>query len=241
MPVCAIVGAGEGLGQSLAARFAGEGFELGLISRNEAGCKAAMQAASEARADTKIQHFPADATEPESVEQAMRELVQSFGGIDILIYNVCDGFPACDPLDMTYAEMERVFRLEVVGAFAAARSVIPTMQEQGAGSIFFSSATAALRGSASYPLYCIGKFGLRALAQSLARAYAKDGLHIAHIRLDCDLDVPVMRELYGDRYDPETLADPDGVAQSYWLLHQQPKSAWSNEVELRPHTENWTI
>ena len=241
MPVCAIVGAGEGLGQSLAARFAGEGFELGLISRAEAGSKPAMEAASRARAGTKIQHFPADATEPESVEQAMRELLRFFGGIDILIYNVCDGFPGCDPLDMSYADMEKVFRLEVVGAFAAARSVIPVMREQGAGSIFFSSATAALRGSANYPLYSIGKFGLRALAQSLARAYAKDGLHIAHVRLDCDLDVPVMRELYGDRYDPNVLADPDGVAQSYWLLHQQPKSAWSNEVELRPYTENWTI
>lgn len=241
MPVCAIVGAGEGLGQSLAARFAREGFELGLISRSEAGCKAAMSAVVEARASTKIQHFPADATEPESMERATGNLIEFFGGIDILIYNVCDGFPRCDPLDMTYADMENVFRLEVVGAFAAAKTAIPVMRQQGYGSLFFSSATAALRGSANYPLYCIGKFGLRALSQSLSRAYARDGVHVAHVRLDCDLDVPAMRELYGDRYDPDVLADPDGVAESYWLLHQQPKTAWSNEVELRPHTETWTI
>ena len=202
MPVCAIVGAGEGLGQSLAARFAGEGFDLGLISRTAAGCQAAMRAAEDARAETGVQHFPADATEPASMEQATSDLVQSFGGIDILIYNVCDGFPGCDPLDMSYADMERVFRLEVVGAFAAARAVIPMMREQGAGSVFFSSATAALRGSANYPLYCIGKFGLRALAQSLARAYARDGVHIAHIRLDCDLDL---------RPDPVSPADQDRI------------------------------
>ena len=97
-----------------------------------------------------------------------------------------------------------------------------------------------MRGSANYPLYCIGKFGLRALAQSLARAYAKDGVHIAHIRLDCDLDVPIMRELYGDQSDQAGLASPDDVAETYWLTYQQPAGAWSNEVEIRPHTETWT-
>jgi len=114
------------------------------------------------------------------------------------------------------------------------------MIEQNAGSIFFSSATAAFRGSADFPLYAIGKFGLRALSQSLAKAYGHHGIHIAHFRLDCNLDVPVMEKLYGAQYDPEKLADPDGVAESYWLTFKQPKSAWSNEVELRPHTERWT-
>ena len=239
-PICAIVGAGEGLGRSLAAKFAGEGFDIGLISRSEEGSCAAIDAAVTARVNTKTRHFPADATQPSSIEQALGSLVDVFGDVDVLIYNVCDGFPRCEPLDMDYDEMERVFRLEVVGAFAATKSVLPAMRQRGSGSILFSSATAALRGSASYPLYAIGKFGLRALTQSLARAYSKDGVHIVHIRLDCDLDVPRMRELYGDRYDPDILADPDAVAESYWLVHCQPRSAWSNEVELRPHMENWT-
>ena len=96
--------------------------------------------------------------------------------------------------------------------------------------------------SAVTPLYAIGKFGLRALSQCLAKAYAKDGVHVVHVRLDCDtLDVPLMRELYGDDYNSETLADPDAVAEAYWWAHRQPKSAWSNEIELRPHTESWTI
>ncbi len=239
-PICAIVGAGEGLGRSLAAKFAGEGFDIGLVSRSAEGSRAAIDAAVNARTDTKTRHFTADATQPHSVEQAMSDLIDVVGDVDVLIYNVCDGFSRCEPLDMSYDEMERVFRLEVVGAFAATKSVLPAMRKRGSGSILFSSATAALRGSVSYPLYAIGKFGLRALSQSLAKAYAKDGVHIAHIRLDCDLDVPRMHELYGDRYDPEILADPDAVAESYWLVHCQPRSAWSNEVELRPHTENWT-
>ncbi len=239
-PVCAIVGAGEGLGRSLAAKFASEGFDIGMVSRSEESGRAAAEASVAARAETNIGHFAADARQPESVERAMESLVNTLGEVDILIYNVCDGFPRCEPLDMEYTQMESVFRLEVVGAFAAAKSILPAMRQRGAGTILFSSATAALRGSASYPLYAIGKFGLRALSQSLARAYAKDGVHIAHVRLDCDLDVPRMRELYGDRYEPGMLADPDAVAESYWLLHCQPRAAWSNEVELRPHTENWT-
>ncbi|MEM7269858.1 MAG: short-chain dehydrogenase, partial [Pseudomonadota bacterium] len=93
---------------------------------------------------------------------------------------------------------------------------------------------------AGFPLYAIGKFGLRALSQSLAKAYAKDGVHIVHVRLDCDLDVPIMRNLYGDAYDPAKLADPADIAEGYWLTHLQPKGAWSNEIELRPHGERWT-
>ena len=114
------------------------------------------------------------------------------------------------------------------------------MISRSRGSVFFSSATAAFRGSSTHPLYAIGKFGLRALSQSLAKAYAKDGVHIVHFRLDCDLDVPIMRDIYGDNYDPAKLTNPDDVAQTYWLTYQQPKSAWSNEVEIRPHTEVWT-
>ena len=148
-PICASVGAGEGLGRSLAAKFAGEGFDIGLISRSEEGSRAAIDAAVTARASTKTRHFPADATQPSSIEKAMGILVDVFGDVDLLIYNVCDGVPRCEPLDMDYDEMERVFRLEVVGAFAATKSVLPAMRQRGSGRIFFSSATAALRGSAS--------------------------------------------------------------------------------------------
>ena len=95
--------------------------------------------------------------------------------------------------------------MEVVGAFAAAKSVLPIMIKRGSGSIFFSSATAAYRGSSTHPLYAIGKFGLRALSQSLTKEYAKNGVHIVHVRLDCDLDVPYMKESYGVNYNSENL------------------------------------
>jgi len=237
-PVCAIVGAGEGLGRALAAKFANQGFDIALISRSEAGSAAAMEAAT---ADTaNVNYFSADATQPETIESALAKAADEMGEVDVLIYNARGEFTACEPLDMSYAALEDVYRVEVLGAFAAAKSVLPAMIKRSRGSVFFSSATAAYRGSGTFPLYAIGKFGLRALSQSLTKAYAKDCVHIVHVRLDCDLDVPYMRDAYGDKYDPEKLASPDDVAESYWLTHLQPRSAWSNEIELRPYTEVWT-
>jgi NADP-dependent 3-hydroxy acid dehydrogenase YdfG len=145
------------------------------------------------------------------------------------------------PLAIEYAELRDILEIEVVGALAAAKAVMPAMIEKGRGTVIFSSATAAFRGSAGNPLYAIGKFGLRALAQSLAKAYAKEGVHVAHVRLDCDLDVPIVRQLMGAKFDPNYTASPDDVAQTYLWICEQPKSAWSNEVELRPFTENWTL
>lgn len=237
-PLCAIVGAGEGLGRALSAKFAGEGFDIALVSRSEEGSEAAATAARDAGAT--VRFFAGDATQPETIESALGNAVTAMGEIEVLIYNARGSFPRCEPLDIGYAELEDVLRLEVAGALAAAKAAMPAMRKRGKGTVLFSSATAAFRGSATHPLYAIGKFGLRALSQSLTKAYAKDGVHVVHVRLDCDLDMPLMQELYGDRYDPAILANTDDVAEAYWWAHQQPKSAWSNEIELRPHTENWT-
>lgn len=240
-PICAIVGAGEGLGAALARKFSSEGMDIALISRSESGSADALAAAREARDAAKVQFYSADATLPETIEEALGAVTSDFGDIDVLIYNVRDAFTVVDPLEMTYEALERTFKLEVVGAFAAAKAVLPTMRRRGQGSVFFSSSTAAFRGSGKLPLYAIGKFGLRGLSQGLTRAYSKDGVHIVHVRLDCDLDVPVMQERYGENYNPDTLAQPADVAQAYWHTHLQPRSAWSNEIELRPYSETWTF
>lgn len=240
MPLCAIVGAGEGLGQALASKFAQEGHNLALISRSEAGSRVALNSARKANAEADVRFFTADANQPQTIEDALTEVHTEMGKIDVLIYNVRDSFIGVEPSQMSYEQLESVYRTEVVGAFAAAKSVIPDMRKRGSGSIFFSSATAAFRGSASNPLYAIGKFALRGLSQSLAKAYSKDGIHVVHVRLDCDLNMPLMRKLYGDN-DTANLASPEAVAETYWWTHKQPTAAWSNEVELRPHTEAWTF
>lgn len=240
-PVCAIIGAGEGLGSALARKFSSEGMDIALISRSAAGSADAQAAALEARPDANVRYYSADATVPVTIETALAAVENDFGAIDVLIYNVRDAFTVVDPLNMTYEALEGTFKLEVVGAFAAAKAVLPAMRKRGQGSVFFSSSTAAYRGSGKIPIYAIGKFGLRALTQGLTRAYSKDGIHIVHVRLDCDLDVPVMHERYGENYDPDKMAQPADVAQTYWHTHLQPRSAWSNEIELRPYSEKWTF
>lgn len=240
-PICVIIGAGDGLGRSLAGTFAEAGHSTALISRSEAGSAAALMAARVAAPALTTRFFAADAMEPESIDSAVTAVQAEMGEIDILIYNA-RGEPAWKPpLDMSYGELREIFELEVVGAFAAARAVLPAMLARGRGSLLFSSATAAFRGSASNPLFAIGKFGLRALAQSLAKAYARQGIHAAHLRLDCTLDTPQTRREMGASFNAEDTANTDDVARTYLWVHQQPKSAWSNEVELRPYTELWTI
>ena len=238
-PICVLVGAGEGLGQALAAKFASNGFGLALISRSIDGSAAAAKAAK--AYTSKVKFFQADAKKPKTIEVAVGQASSQMGEIEVLIYNCRDNFNAFAPLDMTYDALMNNYKVEVVGAFAAAKSVLPTMIQRSRGTIFFSSATAAFRGSATHPLYSIGKFGVRALSQSLAKAYGKKGVHVVHVRLDCDLNVPYVRNLHKSKIDGIDLADPQAVADCYWLTYQQSRGAWSNEIEIRPHTEKWTF
>ena len=239
-PVCVLIGAGEGLGRALAEKFAREGFCLSLISRTEKGSGAALSAARAVAGDDAAHFFAADARDPESIEVACRTSADALGEASVLIYNVRGYYAPKPPLELRYDELALNYQEEVIGALAAAKAVVPAMISAGGGTLIYSSATAALRGSRSNPLYALGKFGLRSLSQSLAKAYAAQGIHVAHVRLDCALDTPDVREAYGDRLKPEEMSKTDDVAETYWWIHCQPRSAWSNEVELRPHTEDWT-
>lgn len=234
-PLCTIVGAGEGLGVALARAFAAQGNDLLLVGRSASGQSAARDAGQAAGARVEVRQ--ADARDPAALAQALADAAST---TEILIYNPRAGLTFKPPLEVTPDELQDILALEVVGAFAAAKTVLPAMIERGRGTIIFSSATAALRGSGRNLLYATGKFGLRGMAQSLAKAYASKGIHIAQVRLDCALDVPVVRQMMGKQYDKSRTADPDDVARSYVWIHQQPRSAWSNEVELRPYTEDWT-
>ena len=240
-PICAIVGAGEGLGASLARVFAADGCDLALLSRTAKGSADALAAARLARPTGRAVHVAADASQPATLEAALGIVASELGAVDILIYNVRGPVAFKPPLEVSCDELREILDSEVVGAFAATRTVLPAMLSKGSGTILYSSATAALRGSANGLLYATAKFGLRGMAQSVAKAYAARGVHVAHLRLDCDLDVPIVRQMRGASFRQENTAQPDDVAQTYLWVHKQPRSAWSNEVELRPYTETWTI
>ncbi len=239
-PLCTIVGAGEGLGKSLARKFAREGFDIALISRSESTAAPIIDTLHQSFSTVTARFFAADVTKPAELEAVISGLHREMGDTAVLLYNARGGFEVYEPLDLPYDVLDNLFRVEVVGALAAAKAVMPAMIKKGSGSVFYSSATAAYRGSSQYPHYAIAKFGLRALSQSLSKAYSKHGIHIAHMRLDCDLDVPLMQSIYADSDHAPVMVNPEDIAESYWLTHLQPRTAWSNEVELRPLTETWT-
>lgn len=234
---CMIVGAGEGLGSALAEVFAANGCDLVLVGRAQQRCEAAREAALRVRPEAVVEVVVADASDPDELER----IVVGAGRVDVLIYNVRGRATRCEPLKIAQRDLEGILRIEVGGALAAAKAVLPGMLARARGTLIYSSATAAFRGSPDYPLYSIGKFGLRSLAQSLAKSYGPRGIHVAHVRLDCALDTPLMRQLMPDAAAQGRLVSAKEVANAYCQIHRQPRVAWSNEVELRPYNEPWTI
>ena len=128
-PVCAIIGAGEGLGQALAKKFAHQGYNVAVISRSLEGSAKALNAVKQAGMD--VYHFYADAQNPETIETAIGNVISEMGEIEVLIYNARGDFTACKPLEISYEQLSEVYNLEVVGAFAAAKSVLPKMIKKG--------------------------------------------------------------------------------------------------------------
>jgi NAD(P)-dependent dehydrogenase (short-subunit alcohol dehydrogenase family) len=124
------------------------------------------------------------------------------------------------------------------GAFYAAQQVLPPMLEAGRGTILLTGATASLRGSACFSALAVGKFGLRALAQSMAREFGPQGIHVAHVVIDGQINTPRMREMSPDR-EEHTMLSPDTIAETYWQLHAQDHTAWTLELDLRPSVESF--
>jgi NAD(P)-dependent dehydrogenase (short-subunit alcohol dehydrogenase family) len=124
------------------------------------------------------------------------------------------------------------------GAFYASQQVLPAMVERGSGTILLTGATAALRGSARFSALAVGKFGLRALAQSMAREFGPQGVHVAHVIIDGQIDTARVREMVGER-EAHTMLHPDAIAETYWNLHAQDPTAWTLELDLRPSVESF--
>jgi NAD(P)-dependent dehydrogenase (short-subunit alcohol dehydrogenase family) len=112
------------------------------------------------------------------------------------------------------------------------------MVAKQAGTILLTGATASLRGSAKFAALAVGKFGLRALAQSLAREFSPQGIHVAHVIIDGQIDTPRAREMFKGR-DPATMLAPDAIAETFFQLHSQPASSWTLEMDVRPRTEKF--
>ncbi|MCH8058330.1 MAG: SDR family NAD(P)-dependent oxidoreductase [Proteobacteria bacterium] len=227
-PVCAVVGIGPQNGASFARRFAAEGYAIALLSRKtEYSSKLAAEIDS-----AKV--YACDVTDPSAVEAAFATVRAEMGEIDVLVYNAGSGVWG-NIEELSAHDFEQSWRINTMGAFLVSKQVIPSMKEKKTGSIIFIGATASLRGRPFTTAFAPAKAAQRSLAQAMAKHLWPSGIHVSLIIIDggvksLDLDANVEA--------PETL-DPDDIATTAYFLSQQPRSAWSFEVDVRPSRESW--
>ncbi len=209
--------------------------KVAMSARHEEPLKAIVE---ELIASGEIAHaYESDATDESAVERLFDKVSADLGEPDLVVYNA-GAFQRSSILEADTAEFERCWRVGCFGGFLVGREAARLMVERGSGTILFTGATASLRGSAMFFNLAVGKFGLRALAQSMARELAPQGIHVAHVIIDGQIASPRYAELAKER-GPDALLDPDAIAETYYRLHCQPRSAWTQEVDLRPWVERF--
>lgn len=230
-----IAGAGPGLGESIAQRFASEGCAVGLLARSDDYIE---ELATELRTGGKeAVSVPTDITDPTQVERAFRIIRDELGEVDVLV-NHAGGGGWRGLVDLSPDGFEAAWRTCAFGAFLCSKEVVENMLESGAGTILFTGATSAIRGRADAVGFASGKFAMRGLAESMARELGPQGIHVAHVIIDGQILTPRARESAPDRSE-DTYLDPDEIAETYWHLVEQERSSWTLELDLRPHVEEF--
>lgn len=231
-PVTAIIGVGPGNGAAFARRFSSEGHRVALLSRSVHELE---RLAEGLPGESSV--FACDAADPASVTEALGAAKSRFGSIDCLLYNAGAGaFGSVD--DVQAEDLERAWRVNALGLFAATQAVLPDMRAEGAGSIVVTGATASVRGGAGFLAFAQAKAAQRSLAESLARKLGPEGIHVALVILDGVVDLERTRAQMPGR-PPEAFLQPDDIAEAVWFLTRQPRSAWTFQLDLRPHVERW--
>ena len=239
----AIIGAGDFIGSAIAQKFAGEGFTVFAGRRN--GDKLAPLVAEIAAAGGRCTGGTLDARKEESIAAFLTEADHA-APLEVCIFNVGANvnFPL---LETTERVFRKVWEMACYAGFLAGREAARLMLPHGHGSIFFTGATASMRGGIGYAAFASAKAGLRALAQSAARELGPKNIHVAHLVIDAGVDTAWVRERLKARegegaltnLPPDRLMRPAAVADAYWALYQQPRDAWSSELEIRPFGEKW--
>ncbi|KAG8162559.1 hypothetical protein KVR01_008324 [Diaporthe batatas] len=249
-PVIAVVGAGPGIGEAVARRFAAEGFILALLARTEDKLQTMAQGIDAECGKKTAHYYIADLRIEDSVNSSFKRIRSELGPVRVLVYNA--GARRVNGrllIDTTTEEFENFTKINLFGAFWSSKCVLPDMLAAGKGTILFTSATAALRGMPGLASFSPGKFGLRSLCQVIAREYQSRGIHAVNIIVDGPVDGKLIggvvrrkweREGARDRLDDSDayLVQPADLAHTYWFLHTQPRSAWTQELDTRAMKES---
>jgi len=237
----AVIGAGDYIGSEIAKKFASEGFTV--FAGRRQGEKLAPLVKEIEDTGGSVVARGLDARNEEDITKFLQE-ADAYAPLEVCIFNI--GANVNYPI---LATTERVFRkvweMACYSGFLAGREAARLMLPRKQGAIFFTGATASLRGGSGYAAFASAKFGLRAVAQAMARELGPQNIHVAHLVIDSGVDTAWVRERREQMWGKEALDNPDllmppaSVAESYWQLYQQPRSAWSSEMEIRPFGEKW--
>jgi len=239
----AIVGAGDYIGGAIAKKFAAEGYTV-FAGRRTADKLAPLKAEIEAAGGACFARG-LDARKEDDVAAFMAE-ADAHAPLEIAIFNVGANvnFPI---LDTTERVFRKVWEMACYSGFLAGREAARHMLRHGQGSIFFTGATASLRGGSGYAAFASAKFGLRAVAQSMARELGPKNIHVAHLIIDAGVDTAFVRDRIKaargeealQNLQPDQLMNPASIAETYWMLHNQTRDAWTHELDIRPYGETW--
>jgi len=237
--IAVVAGVGEGLGSAVARRFAAAGYKAVMWARNEEKLKGF--AADILAKGGEALGMKVDVRVEQEVADALAGIEREHGPVEVAVFNA--GAQHRKPLlEITADQFEKVWRLGCLGGFVFGREAIRHMLPRKRGTLLFTGATSALRGGANFAAFAATKFGLRAVAQSMAREFGPQGIHVATVIVDGAIDMPAIHQRFGDRIKdlpPDGLLSPDAIAETYLQLHQQQRSAWSLEIDVRPYCEKF--
>jgi NADP-dependent 3-hydroxy acid dehydrogenase YdfG len=230
-PVCLISGVGPGTGSALVRRFAVDGYRIAMLARSAERLAALAEQMPSAKA------YVCDVADQAQVDNAASSIERDMGAPSVMIHNAVGGawgtFAEIDP-----AVLNRNFQVNTMGLLYLARRVAPNMVAAGKGSIIVTGNTSALRGRPNFAGFAPTKAAQRILAEAMARDLGPKGVHVAYIVIDAVIDVPWARERFKDKPNEFFIA-PTAIADEAWHVANQPRSAWSFNVEVRPFGETW--
>jgi NAD(P)-dependent dehydrogenase (short-subunit alcohol dehydrogenase family) len=225
---------GAGLGAALARRFA-EGYRVAMVARSEDYLE---QLAGEIRERGGLAHaFPANVADATEIERTFSSIRERLGDPQALLYNAAMR-PFGRLMETKPSTFENTWRVNALGAFLCSQQVAPAMLKQGRGVIIFTGATAGVKPFPTSAAFGPAKFAMRGLAQVMARDFGPQGIHVAYVNIDGPIDMPFIRKLR-PQLKEEDLLKPSAIAETYWHIAKQDRSAWTQEIDVRPFKESF--
>lgn len=237
--VALIIGAGDATGGAIARRFARGGLTVCAVRRDADKLQPLL---AQIQTDGGVAHgFASDARKEEQVVELVERIEAAIGPIEALVFNI--GANVRTPVvEETARRYFKIWEMAAFGGFLYGREVAKRMVVRGRGTIIYTGATASTRGAAGFAAFSGAKMALRALAQSMARELGPRGIHVAHTIIDGAIDTEFIRGLFPERYalkEKDGILNPEHIAENYWMLHTQPRDAWTHEMDLRPWMEQF--